>query len=1413
MSLRPVRFFVAVTAALAAACAAGVAVQAQALTYATANRTMHVGVAIPQSMDQGIAPGQTTTTRAPYLFQILDSRADLKPAGWNLTNPLAPSRVDAPTLQRWNRNPQPATVSLTDPYTMGQPVTKDMACYWEVPLSRATPEQLCGYDVLYLAGGTAAALTDEERDKLRRAVDAGVILWIDTSRGYGANAAAAFTSVGFGQKLPTANATILQPLHPLLTNPYSVDAQELNTVVSLGVTSIEAVPNSMEMPVVSGVAGVSSGRSPFVASGPYGAGYVVMFGAPVAAAINAAALQGSQARPWASGNIGPYGGLDFSAVPATLLKLAYNLISIGEQSAQERQSPHRYGASAEQIGAPLMRKWTFPSSPSDPNPWDPRYPNSSSPAIYKGVMYVVGADAVLYALDMNPARDLDGDGNPDDGILPTGENPKRYDFGTGAPYDIIWSYDFKNSISGSTKLLSSPVVATVNDPSEGPVDVVYISTEDGLVYAFRALPVVQTRRALRGEAVPYWSKPANLGASYNPPTDIPPRVPAPVYYAGRLFAVGPDPDQPAQGAVFELNPITGQVLWRYSRASKPLTMAAPPMGPIVASPSIGWVKDPVSGSTDLVMYVACRADPTNGQTARVFCFLLAARGERLTQAAPGDFTRFRGRYWMAPSNYPWRKYRIWVKGNPRITGTVDPLSPGYVRLSDKVTPDMEVYADYDVDCAADQYKPRTTFYAYAGTTGDYPDFLHTPVVGTDGTVYVVATSLGSSKCSLFAFQERSPISYVKWRYSLPDTAVVGAPSLYNGILYVGALDGRIIGFDTRATFTINIKAPIDLGRKYSVQILQKDPMLPPTYATTMYPYNAAQFVVDNVTDYDPSTRTSTEHGRIQVLTFSISGSSALDASVPVTVRYPVVGGQSAEEVAELTASTQGVVGTQYVAAGGSARANKIFDMRVNPGIVGGPTIAGDTMFVAAGDGSIWSYPSDPRVLATPAANPARIGTVPPAPTLASSPMGPIGAPMTVVGGSLAVNTPGGIMLFTQPATVIADSTRILEVRNAFDYSSGQAAPGGSEIIWSLSATTKSQAMPTPGRGVQPNWRSPMPLPEVKSFSHPSAVLRLSDTSFLVADTGNHRVVEVSRAGDVLWELTSFADPYNILGGSEPLTLNEPTDVQRWVQLQLDGNGNQIGVEVHTLVVDSGNYRILDIRDVYSMDPRRENQEYHVLVWASRTNTASKRYQYHSAQRLPDGTVLATVMNYSVNSADGSVPDTNGSSIVVLSAGKRDSSGQLVLDSTGRPVDPGGIVQYYMNGIRVVGTDGSVQELPIVNPVSFQRYYTGAGATSWRALMADGTGVYQLTGALSTDPKDPPGKIVLTMTGSVSAPPTVGVAMAKQLANGDILVVNKAQSQVWEYSPLPRPNGVWFQVSPITANTYALAQPSYADREQ
>lgn len=1405
--------------------------EAVALSYSTGLRQIKACILIADPTEGPVAP---------YLFYLLDNRIDLKPPGWEFVNPLAPSRVDSWMLQRWNQSPLSTVPTRENPYVEGQKVTKDMAVYWEVFLSRVSAEDLARFDIIYLAGLRPGVFRfqEEDRDKLRKAVDAGAILWLEDGSGnWGIDGSTLFFGATFGLGGPVGKSVrIVQPFHPLLNRPYTVTPSEIREMVGSNIRSIQTT-RSLDLAGLSALNPPAGLLTPlvktetgqlFIATAPYGAGHIVMLGTPLGYRMNAAVRQGRQTL-WTEGNRGAFSGTDFSSVPPSALKLAYNLISLGNDSPQERATSHHRGSQPEATAVPMVRKWSFPSpglTAQDIDPvvsggeWDPSTvaPNSSAPAVFKGVLFVAAANGYLYAFDLDPNRDLDGDGNPDDGTPSQTATQRLNDFSLGAPYDIIWSYNLGAQVgqtSGGTRLISSPVLATIHhpDPTRGTIDVLYVLTEDGKLWAFDAFPTTFSAEGglrLAAEGKLLWQQ--TVSAPFPAIPRLPIRIPAPLFVNGRLFVAGIDPRQPNQGIVREVDPATGQILWSYARSEKPMASGAPGLGQVVATPSAGWVRDPNSGAMDFVLYVPTRADPQQGQTGRIFSFLLSVRGERLQDS--GDHQNFRSRFWVSPNNFPWKSGRVYLRpSNRTITWQMDPGRPGIIRLSEPVDPSVyQVYADYELDPRADQYKPRSVFYGFPGANGQYPDFIASPVIGPDDTVYAVATDLNRNLSTLYAMREESPVAFVKWRYSLPGVTIVGSPAFLKDKLYVVTREGRLLGFDTQATFRIDLNGLIDLGRKFQIQLLQRDPMLPANYGSISFTFNPAQFDADNITEFDPRTGVARQHGRILVKAFSLSGSSALDAAQPVTVRYPVVGGTGmAEETLEITTTTQRCSLQLFPAAGGLKQANKIFDVQtpagLGSGVVTSPTLSGEVLLIPTGDGNIAAYPSDPCLLegrggvAGSSLQPIS-ATIPLSRQLMVGISGPVPlfAPVVIVDGNLIVNSAGGIHVFHQPISLVADANRLVELRSSLS-SATLGLLGGSEVLWTLSTTRRLHAWPKPGVGQPPTPIQVLPEPVVTPFSHPSVALRLSNTDFLVADTGNHRVVEVDRAGTVLWELTDFADPCGLLAGGEPLTLNSPTDVQRWTAPLQNAKGEVIGTEIHTLVVDSGNHRILEIRDTINLvDPSRS--EYHVLIWASRTNIGEKQYEYRNAQRLPTGETIATVLNWRVNSVDGSIPDTPGSSIVVLSGPRLGPDQRPLLDPTGCLVDPGGKIVAFMNSLIL--PDKSVK--PIENPVYFQRFFSGRGAKEWTALLADGRGVYDLVGQPGER-----GEIKLLVRGAIIGPEAVGVVSAKRLANGNTLIVNKALSAIYEFDPKAPPGQQFILISPVTSGTFALVHPSYADR--
>lgn len=80
---------------------------------------------------------------------------------------------------------------------------------------------------------------------------------------------------------------------------------------------------------------------------------------------------------------------------------------------------------------------------------------------------------------------------------------------------------------------------------------------------------------------------------------------------------------------------------------------------------------------------------------------------------------------------------------------------------------------------------------------------------------------------------------------------------------------------------------------------------------------------------------------------------------------------------------------------------------------------------------------------------------------------------------------------------------------------------------------------------------------------PASVAVAGAGRYLIADAGNHRVVEVDPAKGVVWQ---YGNPHNRLGGGQGHQANHLNDPSHALRLP---NG-------HTLVVDAGNHRVLEI---------------------------------------------------------------------------------------------------------------------------------------------------------------------------------------------------------------------------------------------
>ncbi len=166
--------------------------------------------------------------------------------------------------------------------------------------------------------------------------------------------------------------------------------------------------------------------------------------------------------------------------------------------------------------------------------------------------------------------------------------------------------------------------------------------------------------------------------------------------------------------------------------------------------------------------------------------------------------------------------------------------------------------------------------------------------------------------------------------------------------------------------------------------------------------------------------------------------------------------------------------------------------------------------------------------------------------------------------------------------------------------------------------------------------------KMRPFVRPSKVTKLSTGTLLVVDTGNNRVVEIDRQGNLLWPLTPLGDEDDfVLTGVDPdgKGLREPGDAYRYWG---DGPG---GVGQHTVIADTGNGRIVDILTQYGPTA----QQIHTMTvitppfLADLTGGKPTRIRYSHVQpvfvdpagpsvtvRPPDGGVLVGYLCSAIN---------------------------------------------------------------------------------------------------------------------------------------------------------------------------------------
>lgn len=530
----------------------------------------------------------------PFVWHVLDRRTDYKPAGWDFVNPLA-----------------------------GPGSRKNMAPYWVVNLDTVSMEDLRQFDAAVIATqGSDIAFTPEQREKLRKFVDAGGLLWIDNQTAYTINPQAPlFLDLQFNNEGLT-NGLLVYPTHPLVNAPYPIRVGELNRMGAGIRGSLSAVGADLNAPPAPGVlapiAVRQDNRRPVLVAGQYGSGAVVVSSIGIAYALSQAV-----APPGV-----PVANDNFAAAAPPNLKFGYNMIQWASAFNAQRKSARRTSGTFEDVGAPLVEKWGLTGLQAVGT-------FASAPVFYNGALFVVGSSPLgglrLYCFDANPRRDIDGDGNEDDGL------PDLWQRGT--PYDEIWEAPLGSDPVSTPQIVEIPTSS--NDPLQRAL--VVVTLKNGTVRAYRAFP----RTGGINSPIAGLTDGSNLVWERSLPNAVPfdgENIPVAASSEGLIVVPAIQSGGTGNnGRLYVLWAATGEVI-NSGSAGQDWIQPRTNLPPIRGGVTLGYVQDrgqtgEGSIASDLMAYVSTAPGSTTGTlTSAVYAFWLGTKGEVLSNPSNDKLT-------------------------------------------------------------------------------------------------------------------------------------------------------------------------------------------------------------------------------------------------------------------------------------------------------------------------------------------------------------------------------------------------------------------------------------------------------------------------------------------------------------------------------------------------------------------------------------------------------------------------------------------------------------------------------------------------------------------------------------------------------------------------------------------------------
>ncbi|HWP30959.1 MAG TPA: hypothetical protein VNK96_04420 [Fimbriimonadales bacterium] len=641
----------------------------------------------------------------PYVFFNLERRRDVKPPGWEFRNPLAPGTVTVEIKARWDAIYN-FTQGTPSPFVLGDPISKNMAPYWEVQLSKISAEKLAQYDILLVHTPGLINLNPSEREKLRLFLDKGGILWFDkaintTIDGWNG------LPLSFTFDLGGGTPYVLQPQHPILSYPYFLSAAETLylglldwnhtvrrlTLTELGMTGYEQVAATLAPDFDNFNIIVSNLDEIVIGVAQIGNGYFVVTSGDIASAIN----EPSGGVDIGLGpNSGAIAGDKFFNIPSAEMKFVFNMISLAGGHPALSKGSRRPNSTLDDLGAPLLQIWSDPNLNNDQGD----HTNYVPPVIYKGLLFITSGNR-LYAYKVDPSRDLDGDGWTDDGYQ---------DSSLGQKFDLVWMSTALNAP------LSTPMAVEVGNAQGAPKDQVYVVDGQGNLLGFDALP--KSNGLLLGP------NPIPPVRTIPPPSapvmdfTLPNRPPyPPSYFEGLVYVV--DTYQGVGNQRFGRVWIVDAVTMQPMTSTSPWVIAgsgSPNLFETGGAPTIGYIPiNDGSGGQDKVLYVSNRSS-TTGASVGITSIWLGAKGESPTLNRTATYvdviTRVsqKGLYVYLPlteSPHGVKIYLVDQNGNPLppsqianyLTGQVIQFAPGQLRvfLKTSLPNTIGVRIDYTVD--------------------------------------------------------------------------------------------------------------------------------------------------------------------------------------------------------------------------------------------------------------------------------------------------------------------------------------------------------------------------------------------------------------------------------------------------------------------------------------------------------------------------------------------------------------------------------------------------------------------------------------------------------------------------------------------------------------------------------------------